>query len=101
MISNEHGALMVRGLFALVLLTVSALADPIEPGAIRVIDGDTIKVEALTYRLVGFDAPETGYRARCESERTKGADAARRLRLLVAGGGLDSFARSVRVPARD
>jgi endonuclease YncB( thermonuclease family) len=89
MISNEHAALMLLGVFALVLLTVPALADPIEPGAIRVIDGDTVKVSTVTYRLVGFDAPETGYRARCESERSKGAEAARRLRQLVAGGGLD------------
>jgi hypothetical protein len=37
-----------------VLLTGPALADPIESGAIRVIDGDTIKVETVTYWLVSL-----------------------------------------------
>jgi len=74
----------------LILMAVPALAEPILPGEVHVIDGDTIRAYGVaTVRLVGFDAPETGLRARCESERTKGAEAARRLRQLVAGGGLD------------
>jgi endonuclease YncB( thermonuclease family) len=65
-------------------------AEPIEPGAIEVIDGDTIRAYGVAVvPLVGIDAPETGLRSRCESERTKGALASRRLRMLVAGGGLD------------
>jgi endonuclease YncB( thermonuclease family) len=31
----------------------------IPPGAIRVVDGDTIRTKDFVYRLVGFDAPET------------------------------------------
>jgi hypothetical protein len=40
------------------------------PGAIEVIDGDTIRAHGVVFRLVGLDAPETGFRARCEAERT-------------------------------
>lgn len=66
-----------------------ALASPIEPGAILVLDGDTIRAWGDVYRLVGFDAPEGGSRAKCEAERTLAARATQRLRQLVAGGGLD------------
>jgi endonuclease YncB( thermonuclease family) len=61
------------------LLAAPALASPIEPGAVRVIDGDTIEARGAVFRLVGFDTPEMGNRARCEHERTLAA-AARRLR---------------------
>jgi endonuclease YncB( thermonuclease family) len=71
------------------LLAAPALASPIEPGAIRVIDGDTIEARGAVFRLVGFDTPEVGSRSRCERERALGAAASRRLRQLVAGGVLD------------
>ena len=51
------------------------------------IDGDTIRVGRIVYRLVGFDTPEVGSGAGCERERTLAAHATRRLRELVAGGG--------------
>jgi endonuclease YncB( thermonuclease family) len=80
-----------RAMLVLVLAVVpmATLASPIEPGAIEVVDGDTIRAGGRTFRLVGFDTPEMGSRAKCESERTLGAAASRRLRELVAGGGLD------------
>ena len=67
-----------------------ANAEPIEAERIHVLDGDTIRVDGLQpdVRLVGFNAPET-IRAQCEPERLLGEVAARRLRKLVAGGGLD------------
>jgi endonuclease YncB( thermonuclease family) len=80
--------LFVCGVAAAIGPSTRAAASPIEPGAIRVVDGDTIAIGATVYRLVGFDAPETGSRARCESERTLGARASFRLRQLVSGGGL-------------
>ena len=46
----------------------SARGEPIAPDRVRVVDGDTIAVGKVTYRLVGFDAPETGMRAKCASE---------------------------------
>jgi hypothetical protein len=64
-------------------------AEPIAPGGVEIIDGDTIRTHGRTIRLVGFDAPESGFRARCESERTLAAKATFRLRQLVSGGGSD------------
>jgi endonuclease YncB( thermonuclease family) len=61
---------------------------PLSSGQVEVLDGDTIRTAGETFRLVGFDAPET-YRARCPSERELGSRATYRLRQLVAGGGLD------------
>jgi micrococcal nuclease len=40
-------------------------------------------------RLVGFDTPETGSRARCQSERVKGDRATVRLRELVSTGAVN------------
>src|SRR5262245_45904762 len=72
----------------LALVTSAAMASPVEPGQIDVVDGDTIRIAGETFRLVGFDAPET-YRAQCPSERELGNRATFRLRQLVAGGGLE------------
>ena len=72
----------------LLLVSMSARAEPIEPGAIQVTDGDTIRAGGKAIRLVGFDAPET-YRAKCPAERDLGNRATFRMRQLVAGGGLD------------
>jgi len=71
----------------LVMLTSAVAAEPI--ASAHVIDGDTIQTSGRTVRLVGFDAPETGNRARCEAERTLGHKASMRLRQLVSAGGLD------------
>jgi endonuclease YncB( thermonuclease family) len=78
-------------LSALILfLTIGVgIAEPIVPGAIEVIDGDIIRAHGRAVRLVGFDAPESGLRARCESERALAAKTTFRLRQLVNGGGLD------------
>ena len=51
-----------------------------------VIDGDTVRWQGHTVRLVGIDTPETGDRARCQSERSKGDRATARLRELIATG---------------
>jgi endonuclease YncB( thermonuclease family) len=55
-------------------------------GRPAVIDGDTVRWQGRAVRLVGFDAPETGDRARCQSERARGDRATTRLRELVASG---------------
>jgi endonuclease YncB( thermonuclease family) len=56
--------------------------------SVRVIDGDTISLDdgRPNVRLLGFNAPETGNRARCEAERQRGEGAKRRLRELVSSG---------------
>lgn len=55
-------------------------------GRPTVIDGDTVRGRGRTVRLVGFDTPETGDRARCQSERAKADSATARLRELIASG---------------
>lgn len=55
-------------------------------GLIDVIDGDTVRHEGSTYRLVGFDTPERGDRARCDDERKRAEKATQRLRSLVSTG---------------
>jgi endonuclease YncB( thermonuclease family) len=69
--------------FLFLILPALAGAEPIEPSAIQVRDGDTIEARGRVVQLVGFDAPETADRARCEAERTLGIHAAERLRLLI------------------
>jgi hypothetical protein len=90
---------IISGLILLVTLVGASTAEPIAPGAIEVIDGDTIRAHGRTVRLVGFDATETGLRAQCESERALAAKATFRLRQLVSGGGLDLETRPMFVPA--
>lgn len=65
------------------------LAAPIEKSEIHIIDGDTIRAHGHPYRLVGFDAPETGSRARCGAEIELGHRATGRLRELVDAAKLD------------
>lgn len=70
----------------------SVVFEPVSPGSVQVIDGDTIRHKRSTVRLVGFNAPDTGRRASCEAERTLGRQASRRLNQLVRGGSRLEFA---------
>jgi micrococcal nuclease len=56
-----------------------------QPG-IHVVDGDTVDHGFWRWRLEGYDAPETGSRARCHEERVLGQSAKRRLAELLADG---------------
>src|SRR5258708_1302957 len=53
---------------------------------IEVIDGDTVRLNGAVYRLVGFDTPERGDKARCDDEHRRAEAATTRLRGLIAGG---------------
>ena len=67
-------AVRLRPILALIPLLFAVAgglqAEPITGDRIRVIDGDTIKVDGASpnIRLVGFNAPETR-RAKCDAER--------------------------------
>src|SRR5437879_923453 len=54
--------------------------------AIEVIDGDTVRIEGRTYRLVGFNTPESGDLARCDDEWKRSDAATQRLKALIATG---------------
>jgi endonuclease YncB( thermonuclease family) len=76
------------------MLLVLTLAEPvsaeaISPSEIHVIDGDTIRAHGHPYRLTDFDAPETGRRSQCDSERALGHRATARLQALIERGVLD------------
>ncbi len=77
-------------LLALALLATPAMAEPIAPSSIRVIDGDTIEVEGRkpNIRLVGFNTPETDL-FHCEAGRRLGVQATARLKAIVSLGDLD------------
>src|SRR5712691_8006956 len=64
------------------------VAGAIDPGRIQVVDGDTIRLDGKSFRLVGIDAPESGALAKCEVERQLATRATLRLREIVAGGAL-------------
>lgn len=52
--------------------------------------GDTIRLsDGRTVRLVGFDAPETGSRARCDREREIGEKASAKMRQILSWGDLE------------
>ena len=72
---------MKKLLILLALLPTVAIANPYDYKVRRVIDGDTIQIEApflpkelgdhLSVRILGVDTPEKGHRAKCELENTK------------------------------
>jgi endonuclease YncB( thermonuclease family) len=69
------------------LLVVTAVyAEPIASNDIYVLDGNTLDKHGQRIRLVGFDAPEEGQRARCATERTLAARASARLRQIIRRG---------------
>jgi endonuclease YncB( thermonuclease family) len=77
-------------MFALPVLAIQAVAEPVDPEDVTVIDGDTINVFHVqpNVRLVGFNAPESS-NAACEAERQLGVRATQRLLELVQAGHLD------------
>jgi micrococcal nuclease len=85
---------MLAGGVPLVLIgSGETLPGPIPAEVVRVVDGDTVEVEAqiwlgqrvqVSVRLRGVDTPEL--RGRCDAERQAAAKARARLTELVGGG---------------
>src|SRR5262245_1196119 len=78
-------AVLVAAAFLQTEIDTRALI-PTNSVAISVVDGDTVRANGQTYRLVGFDTPESGSLARCERERKLADAATNRLRQLIANG---------------
>ena len=87
---------------AALALAASLLAAPLSAAdyswpVVRVVDGDTVKVDAsadlppelasLSVRLRGVDTPEKGRRARCEAERQAGRAATAFTREAIESAG--------------
>jgi endonuclease YncB( thermonuclease family) len=68
------------------LVVTAAYAEPVASNDIYVLDGNTIDLRGQLIRLVGFDTPDEGERARCAIERTLAARAAARLRQIIRRG---------------
>lgn len=72
---------------AIVIAGPSAAQDSRSSTEFVAVDGDTIRSPAgVRYRLLGFDAPETGL-AKCMEELDLGTRAKRRLQELIDSGG--------------
>ena len=79
---------------AIMLLSTSAFAEVYDYKILRVIDGDTVEFEAkflpaplkpkLAVRIFGVDTPEKTFRAKCESEAKRGAEASEFTKKFVA-----------------
>jgi endonuclease YncB( thermonuclease family) len=65
-----------------VSLTVSASAD-LPSRTLTAVDGDTVRAGTVTYRLLGYDTPETIF-AKCPAERMLGLKAKERLQELIS-----------------
>ena len=67
------------------------------PARIWVVDGDTVEVAGVRYRLAGIDAPEI-FHVRCPGERERGLRTAVRLMALLEerGGEIEDLGRRER-----
>ncbi|RWN58453.1 thermonuclease family protein [Mesorhizobium sp.] len=71
---------------SMALASPTLAAEPIAArGAVIIIDGDTVRIDGVTIRLLDIDTPETD-RPRCENELSLGLEASERLRQLLDAG---------------
>jgi len=73
---------MTRALILAVMVAATLAIPALAAPRIEVVDGDTILVDGVSWRLLGFDTPEIEH-AWCEGERRLGILAKQRLEMLV------------------
>jgi endonuclease YncB( thermonuclease family) len=82
-ITTMHKRLLV---IAALAVATSPLATSAKAGAnINIIDGDTIRMDGITIRIMELDTPET-FKSRCENELVLGLAAKEHLRSLLDSG---------------
>ena len=87
---------MKRILALLLLLPITAYANPYKWTVTRAVDGDTVEVQVswlpkelgdkLKIRVYGVDTPEKGFRAKCPKEAAMGEAATAFTKKLLASG---------------
>ncbi|MDX0716417.1 hypothetical protein BMJ34_05900 [Sinorhizobium medicae] len=96
---------MHKRLFVIAALAVAtnphAVTSAKAGGNINIIDGDTIRMNGITIRIMELDTPET-FRSRCENELVLGLAAKKHLRSLIDSGmvtyeaiGTDRYGRTL------
>ncbi|WP_299593283.1 thermonuclease family protein [uncultured Tateyamaria sp.] len=80
-----HTTLIVLAAITISVVLDTYLTSGFEIGSdrIRVVDGDTVAIGDVTYRLTGYDTPET-YLPRCAFEKDLGQRATNRLQALIS-----------------
>ncbi|WP_051440826.1 endonuclease YncB(thermonuclease family) [Ensifer sp. WSM1721] len=103
-----YAALMAAGMhkrllvIAALAVTTGSLAVTAKAGGnINIIDGDTIRMDGITIRIMELDTPET-FKSRCENELVLGLAAKEHLRSLLDSGtvtyeasGADRYGRTL------
>jgi endonuclease YncB( thermonuclease family) len=76
-------------------IVVLAMLRPALAQEVRVVDGDTLQISEMTYRLFGIDAPEAGQRCNSDDGGTWscGAEATALMDALVASGTVSCVAQ--------
>jgi endonuclease YncB( thermonuclease family) len=67
---------------SVLVAALTLAASPVFAEAVRVVDGDTLKIDGVTYRLWGIDAPEA--QQSCADDWPAGRTATEHLRTLVS-----------------
>jgi endonuclease YncB( thermonuclease family) len=88
--------------FALAAHAAGAASSMVAEGPVIIVDGDTLKINGITIRLLDIDTPET-YKPNCENELVHGLEAKARLRQLIDSAqeieytwnGIDRYGRTL------
>ena len=84
LVTTMHKLLLV--IAALTVATIPLAGTSAKAGGdINIIDGDTIRMDGITIRIMELDTPET-FRSRCENELVLGLAAKEHLRSLLDSG---------------
>ncbi|NQZ73419.1 MAG: thermonuclease family protein [Dinoroseobacter sp.] len=81
---------LLKALCALAISVPAVHAETVPSKSLYLIDGDTAKYNGQTYRLVGYDTPET-WMPKCDFEQAFGEMATERARQLVRNAGAVNF----------